>query len=71
MINFIEEVFEVYVHNSIIAFMDILLCLYYSLMCITIWTKAIAVFTELQFECRTDYLTDGLLQQAINYGWNA
>jgi len=58
MIHFIEEVFQVYVHDVIILFMDVLVRLSYRLMGIAIRPKAIAVLGERWFEFWLDRLTD-------------
>jgi len=47
MIYFIEEAFQVYVYNVVIAFMNVLLRLLYRLMGVFVWTKTMAVFSEL------------------------
>lgn len=47
MIHFIEEAFQVNIYNVVVPRMNVLLCLLYHLVGISIWEKAVAVFFEL------------------------
>src|SRR5690606_39823332 len=71
MVDLIKESFQIDVYNVIVSFMNVLLCLHDSLMCIPVWTETIAVITELHLEYRTDDLVNGLLKNTICNGWNA
>ena len=47
MIHFVEEVFQIYIHNVFIAIIDILMRLLYRLLSIAIGSEAIAVWDTL------------------------
>ena len=71
MIHFIKEAFQVDVHDVCIPLVNILLCLQYCLMGVSIGPETVTVFFELLFELNGDDLRNCLLQQPVGYCWNA
>lgn len=71
MIYFIKEAFQVYIHDMLIAIIDIGLCLHHALLGIFIWPESIAKICELRFKQRRDSLCNTLLQPPVHYCWNA
>jgi len=50
MVYFIEETFKVYIHNVLIAFVYVLLCLLYALVSIFVGSETVAAFFKFKLE---------------------
>src|SRR5574344_1825481 len=71
MVDRIEETFQVQVHAVAVAFFCILLHSLHSIVCATVGTKAEAVVAEQWFIFFHQHLAYRLLDEAVNYGWDA
>ena len=71
MVYFVEEAFQVDVHNVAVTRIDVLLRFLYSLLRIAVWPESLAVVVEFHFELCRQYLPYGLLQHSVGYGGNA